>query len=91
MPVPERWVGVRGSAGLDLSARHAAWRDEQAEMTCSDDEDVSAEESSSTLGIRVPPKEHLSVNKFRGKQKERHPHLQFPTHKDSKVLQSGKR
>ena len=56
MPVPERWVGV----GL---ARHAAWRDEQAEMTCSDDEDVSAEESSSTQGLRVPPKEHLSVKK----------------------------
>ena len=83
MPVPDRWVGV----GL---ARHAAWRDEQAEMTCSDDEDVSAEESSSTQGLLMPPKEHLSVKKFRDKQKERNPHLQFPTHKDSKVLQSGK-
>ena len=90
MPVPERWVGVRGSVGLDLLARHAAWRDEQAEMTCSDDEDVSAEESSSTQGLLMPPKEHLSVKKFRDKQKERNPHLQFPTHKDSKVLQSGK-
>ena len=62
----------------------------QLRMTCSDDEDVSAEESSSTQGIRVPPKEHLSVKKFRVKQKERNPHLQFPTHKDSKVLQGGK-
>ena len=105
MPAPVRRVGV----GL---ARHAAWRDEQAEMpsssssrpreediqsgmsqlrmTCSDDEDVSAEESSSTQGLLMPPKEHLSVKKFRDKQKERQPHLQFPTHKDSKVLQSGK-
>ena len=83
MPVPERWVGV----GL---ARHAAWRDEQAEMTCSDDEDVSAEESSSTQGLPMPPTEHLSVKKFRDKQKERNPHRQFPTHKDSKESQSGK-
>ena len=75
MPVPERRVGV----GL---ARHAAWRDEQAEMTCSDDEDVSAEESVSAQGIFRPPKEHPSVKKFRDMQKERNSHLQFPTDKD---------
>ena len=92
MPVPERWAGVRGSVGLDLLARHAAWRDEQAEipssssrpreeniqsgvsqlrMTCSDDEDVSAEESSSAQGILRPPKEHPSVKKFHDMQKEK--------------------
>ena len=63
----------------------------QLGMSCSDDEDVSAEESSSTQGLLMPPKEHLSVNKFRNKHKERNPHLQYPTNKDSKVLQSGKR
>ena len=91
MPVPERWVGVRGSVGLDLLERRAAWRGEQAEMTCSDDEDVSAEKCSSTQGLLMPPTEHLSVKKFHDKQTGRNPHLQFPTHKDSKVLQSGKR
>ena len=58
-------------------------------MTCSDDEDASAEEGSSTQGILRPPKENPSVKKFRDTQKERNPHLQFPTDKDSKAMDRG--
>ena len=61
----------------------------QLRMTCSDDEDVSAEESSSAQGILRPPKEHPSVKKFRDTQKERNAHVQFPTDKDSKALDRG--
>ena len=43
----------------------------------------------SQLRMTCSDDEDPSVKKFHDMQKERHPHLQFPTDKDSKALDTG--